>query len=89
MAKVSGRMTDSVDHGYSWVILASTAIIRMIVDGFWASFGVIFENVEFKFGVSPSETAVIGAICMFILYCSGKYSLDFINSAVQRLKLLD
>ena len=75
MADTLSGKHDLVDQGYAWVILASCSIIRMLIDGFWTSFGVIFVKWEFHFGVSPAETSIIGSIFMLTLLSMGKASL--------------
>ena len=87
MADVTSR-PQSVDHGYAWVILASTSIMRLLIDGFWTSFGVIFVNVELYFGVSAAETSVIGSIFMLNLSFMGKLLLYQIHYSINLMTLL-
>ncbi len=50
--------------------------MRILLDGFWSSFGILFLQWEINFGTSTSETALIGSIFMMTLCGIGKvYSL--------------
>ena len=46
--------------------------MRMLVDGFWCSLGVIFVKWEIYFDVSPAKTSLVGSIFMLIVCSVGK-----------------
>ncbi len=64
--------SSSVDRGYAWVVLASCFVLRLLVDSFWSSLGILFLKWQAHFDVSVSSTAWIGSSFMLILCSTGK-----------------
>ena len=46
--------------------------MRILLDGFWSSFGILFLQWEAHFGTGASETSLIGSIFMMTLCGIGK-----------------
>ncbi|XP_072035954.1 monocarboxylate transporter 12-like [Amphiura filiformis] len=67
MARRTSTTPYPIDTGYAWVVLASCCVMRILLDGFWTSLGILFVNWEAYFGSSSSETSLIGSIFMMTL----------------------
>ena len=72
MARQRLSRNPSVDRGYAFVVLASCFVIRMLVDSFWSSLGVLFLRWQADFDVSASSIAWIGSVFTLILMSTGK-----------------
>ncbi|XP_072035525.1 monocarboxylate transporter 12-like [Amphiura filiformis] len=71
MARRTSIRPYPIDTGYAWVVLASCCVIRILLDGFFASLGLLFVKWEAYFGSSSSETSLIGSIFVMTLCAMG------------------
>ena len=72
MTSRQSSKTRPVDHGYAWVALTSCAVIRLLVNGFWSSLGVIFVSWEEYFDISPAQTSYIASVFLLLIWGIGK-----------------
>ena len=67
------KQVDRRDHGYAWIVLGSCFILRMLIDGFWSSLGILMLQLESHFDVSASKTAMIGSCIMMMILSLCKF----------------
>jgi len=50
------------DGGWGWVVLISSFLSNVIVDGVCYTYGIFFDELRDYFGASQSKTALVGAL---------------------------
>lgn len=61
------------DGGWGWVIVFSSLMCNIIVDGLGYSFGVLLPQWVEVFGESPGKISLIGALLVGVYLCAGKW----------------
>ncbi|XP_072030291.1 monocarboxylate transporter 12-like [Amphiura filiformis] len=56
------------DHGYAWVVLGACIVVRLFVDGLWATLGIMMLQWQKHFNVSSSTTAWIGSSYFLLIF---------------------
>ena len=69
-----------VDHGYAWVVVGSCFVLRLLVEGFWASAGILMLQWQFYFDVDASQTACLGSTLMMLILGTSKNRHYFIEN---------
>lgn len=59
------------DGGWGWVIVFSSLMCNIIVDGLGYSFGVLLPQWVEVFGESPGKISLIGALLVGVYLCAG------------------
>ena len=60
------------DDGYAWIVLGATSLMRGLVDGFWATLGIMMLQWQEHFDISTSQTAWIGSLFFMLIFCACK-----------------
>lgn len=61
------------DGGWGWVIVFSSLMCNIIVDGIGYSFGVLLPQWVDDFGETPGKISLIGALLVGVYLCAGKW----------------
>ncbi|XP_035784532.1 uncharacterized protein LOC118462702 [Anopheles albimanus] len=67
------------DGGYGWVIVFSSFMISLIMDGVSFSFGLIYTELLDYFGASKSKTAWIGSLFIAVPLLSGPIMSNLVD----------
>lgn len=59
------------DGGWGWVIVFSSLMCNIVVDGLGYSFGVLLPQWVEDFGESPGKISLIGALLVGVYLCAG------------------
>lgn len=61
------------DGGWGWVIVASSLVCNIIVDGIGYSFGVFLSEFVEAFDEPRSKIALVGSLLCGVYLCAGKF----------------
>lgn len=67
------------DGGWGWVVVCSSLILSMIMDGISFSFGILFPQLVLEFKASNSDTSWIGSLFMAVPLLSGPVMSAFVD----------
>lgn len=82
----SGESTDTLesvgdfiptppDGGWGWVIVFSSLMCNIIVDGIGYSFGVLLPQWVEVFGESRGKISLVGSLLVGVYLCAGKITI--------------
>jgi hypothetical protein len=60
------------DGGWGWVIVFSSLVCNIIVDGIGYAFGVLLPQWVKVFGESQSKVSLVGSLLVGVYLCAGK-----------------
>ena len=62
----------NIDKGYAWLVLLACFVMRVLVEGFWSSLGILMVEWQNDFDTSASDVAIIGSVTMAIMFVTGE-----------------
>jgi uncharacterized membrane protein len=63
------------DGGWGWVVVFSSFVIHVLIDGIKYSFGIMFIELMESFGENKSKTSWVMSIQIGVMLLSGKFTI--------------
>ena len=61
----------NIDKGYAWLVLLACFGMKVLVEGFWSSLGILMVEWQNDFDTSASDVAIIGSVTLAIMTFTG------------------
>ena len=85
---ISNLIPTPPDGGWGWVIVASSLVCNIIVDGIGYSFGIFLPEFVRFFDAPRSKVSLIGSLLCGTYLCAGTYSFIF-NVCSEPIEYID
>lgn len=62
------------DGGWGWVIVGSSLMCNLLVDGLGLAYGVLLPKFSEYFNASKSKVSLVGTVLIGVYMCIGKHN---------------